>query len=116
MPLITSNTPSDASQLHLQDVLDQDGSMPIAIVGIACRLPGEATCPDKLWELLAKKEAAWSKVPEDRMSMDAFYHPDGERGGNVRIELFCIFLPMTWHTDGYHESRYCRQMHLGVTS
>ncbi|KAH8701065.1 hypothetical protein BGW36DRAFT_339021 [Talaromyces proteolyticus] len=57
--------------------------MPIAIVGMACRLPGEATCPDKLWGLLAKKEAAWSKMPEDRMNMDAFYHPDGERGGNT---------------------------------
>lgn len=57
--------------------------MPIAIVGIACRLPGEATCTDKLWELLAKKEAAWSKMPADRMNIDSFYHPDGERGGNV---------------------------------
>lgn len=57
--------------------------MPIAIVGMACRLPGEATNPDKLWELCANREAAWSEVPKDRMNIDAYWHPDGERGGNV---------------------------------
>ncbi|CRG89167.1 putative polyketide synthase 17 [Talaromyces islandicus] len=82
MPFLKSNS-SDVPRSDLHDVLGKDESMPIAIVGIACRLPGEATCTDKLWELLAKKEAAWSKMPEDRMNMDAFYHPDGERGGNI---------------------------------
>ena len=53
--------------------------MPIAIVGMACRLPGEATSPDKLWKLCAEKQAAWSEVPRDRMNLEAFYHPDGER-------------------------------------
>lgn len=49
----------------VEAVLQQDKSMPIAIVGMACRLPGEATSPDKLWELCAKKEAAWSEIPKD---------------------------------------------------
>lgn len=57
--------------------------MPIAIVGMACRLPGEATSPDKLWKLCAEKQTAWSEVPKDRMNLEAFYHPDGERAGNV---------------------------------
>ncbi|PNP61169.1 hypothetical protein FNYG_14086 [Fusarium nygamai] len=75
----------------VQAVLQQDKSMPIAIVAMACRLPGEATNPDKLWELCAEKKAAWSEVLKERMNIDAFWHPDAERGGNVRA-----LLPITY--------------------
>ncbi|KAF5012109.1 hypothetical protein FDECE_1826 [Fusarium decemcellulare] len=70
----------------VQAVLQQDKSMPIAIVGMACRLPGEATNPDKLWELCAERKAAWSEVPKERMNIDSFWHPDGERGGNTNAK------------------------------
>ncbi|KZF20978.1 hypothetical protein L228DRAFT_284065 [Xylona heveae TC161] len=82
MPLLTGNGYSQPEP-QVDSILQQDKSMPIAIVGMACRLPGEATNPDKLWDLCAKKEAAWSEVPKDRMNIDAFYHPDGERAGNT---------------------------------
>lgn len=48
----------------------------LAIVGIGCRLPGDATNPDKLWDLLANGKSAWSKVPADRWNEEAFLHPD----------------------------------------
>ncbi|KAK7756046.1 Type I Iterative PKS [Diatrype stigma] len=50
--------------------------IPLAIVGIGCRFPGDATNPDKLWDLLASGKSAWSKVPADRWNEDAFLHPD----------------------------------------
>lgn len=85
MPSFSNNSSNGYSQPEplVQAVIQQDKSMPIAIVGMACRLPGEATNPDKLWELCANREAAWSEVPKDRMNIDAYWHPDGERGGNV---------------------------------
>lgn len=49
---------------------------PIAIVGMACRLPGSATSPQKLWEMLCKGESAWSTAPKDRYNMEAFIDPD----------------------------------------
>ncbi|KAL7940462.1 polyketide synthase [Trichoderma barbatum] len=49
---------------------------PLAIVGIGCRLPGDATNPDKLWDLLASGKSAWSRVPADRWNEEAFLHPD----------------------------------------
>ena len=81
MPFLTAN--DDLPSPLPSSFIQEDKSMPIAIVGMACCLPGEATSPDKLWKLCAEKQAAWSEVPRDRMNLEAFYHPDGERAGNV---------------------------------
>lgn len=61
----------------------KDQSMPIAVVGIGCRFPGDATSPDKLWELISKGRSAHGEFPKDRFNIDAFYHPSGERQGTV---------------------------------
>ncbi|KAM7200700.1 hypothetical protein V8F20_005202 [Naviculisporaceae sp. PSN 640] len=49
--------------------------IPLAVVGIGCRFPGDATSPDKLWDLLAEGKSAWSRVPSDRWNEEAFLHP-----------------------------------------
>jgi acyl transferase domain-containing protein len=56
---------------------------PIAIVGLGCRFPGDATSGEKLWDFLAAKKSARSEVPRDRYNVDAFYHPDADRYGTV---------------------------------
>ncbi|KAF2149793.1 putative polyketide synthase [Myriangium duriaei CBS 260.36] len=50
---------------------------PIAIIGMSCRLPGDASNPSRLWDMLASGRCAWSEVPEDRFNMDAFRHCSG---------------------------------------
>jgi acyl transferase domain-containing protein len=55
----------------------------IAIVGVACRFPGEATNPEMLWEMLSRGESAWSEFPKDRLNIDGYYHPNGNRQGTV---------------------------------
>lgn len=62
----------------------EDKAMPIAIVGIGCRLPGGASSPQKLWDLLAQKQSARKETPTDRFNIDAFYHPDADKNGTVR--------------------------------
>jgi acyl transferase domain-containing protein len=52
--------------------------IPIAIIGMACRLPGDATNPNKLWEMLSEGRSGWSEVPPDRWNRDAFYNSDPE--------------------------------------
>ncbi|KAF5532714.1 polyketide synthase [Fusarium phyllophilum] len=56
--------------------MSSNSLIPLAIVGIGCRLPGGATGPEKLWDLLSGGRSAWSKVPAERWNEDAFLHPD----------------------------------------
>jgi amino acid adenylation domain-containing protein/thioester reductase-like protein len=53
---------------------------PIAIVGMAARLPGAADL-DSFWALLAEGRDAVRAVPRDRFDIDALYDPDPEAPG-----------------------------------
>lgn len=50
---------------------------PIAVVGMACRLPGESSSPHALWKLLARGGIAKNEAPESRFSLRT--HHDGSR-------------------------------------
>ncbi|CAG7918788.1 unnamed protein product [Penicillium olsonii] len=56
---------------------------PIAIIGMACRLPGEVTSPSKLWDLLVEERSGQSDVPRNRFNVDSWYHPDKMRPGSI---------------------------------
>lgn len=51
---------------------------PIAVIGMGCRLPGGATNPEKLWEMLAEGRSGWGEVPAERWNWKSFYHPHNE--------------------------------------
>ncbi|KAL7795897.1 putative polyketide synthase [Trichoderma ceciliae] len=55
----------------------------IAIVGLALRFPGDATSPQKLWDVLEQKESQWSEFPKDRLNIDGYYHPSNQRLGSI---------------------------------
>ena len=67
------------------DAASGNKAMPIAIVGMACRFPGDATDPEQLWNMISKGRSAWSEIPPDRWNVDAFHHPSGDRQGTVSI-------------------------------
>ncbi|WUH89346.1 SDR family NAD(P)-dependent oxidoreductase [Streptomyces sp. NBC_00433] len=55
---------------------------PIAIVGMACRFPGDVHTPDELWSLLVDGTDATGPLPEDRgWSLEELYDPDPDRTG-----------------------------------
>ncbi|KAF3392622.1 Polyketide synthase-nonribosomal peptide synthetase [Penicillium rolfsii] len=58
---------------------------PIAIVGSACRFPGDATSPAKLWELLKDPRDVLTEISESRFNPRAFYHPDGSHHGTTNV-------------------------------
>lgn len=65
-------------------------TMPIAIIGMSCRFPGEASSPERFWQLLAEGRNAWSKIPKERFNQNAFYHPLNERLGTVSISVSAL--------------------------
>ncbi|PWY84065.1 ketoacyl-synt-domain-containing protein [Aspergillus eucalypticola CBS 122712] len=56
---------------------------PIAIIGIGCRLPGQASSPSKLWDLLINNVTGYGSVPPSRYNAAAYYHPDADRPGSI---------------------------------
>ena len=58
---------------------------PIAVIGMACRFPGEASNVASFWQMMSEGRNANSKVPESRLNVDAYYHPNNDRRGVVSI-------------------------------
>ena len=56
---------------------------PLAIIGVACRLPG-APDPDALWRLMMRGEVAVTDIPADRWLPDGLHSPDADAPGKIR--------------------------------
>ncbi|KAJ5682198.1 hypothetical protein N7462_005363 [Penicillium macrosclerotiorum] len=64
---------------------DASGDPPkkMAIIGMACRLPGQVTTADEFWDLCSRGRSAWSPIPKERFNADGFYHPNPDRAGSL---------------------------------
>lgn len=56
---------------------------PVAVVGMACRLPGGISSPNELWEFIINGEIASTDVPETRFNLKAFF-AGSPKGGSMR--------------------------------
>lgn len=95
-PLAGANEFSGPKAFDITDEHHEESpkTMPIAIVGMSCRFPGDATDPSKLWDLCESGRDAWSKIPASRFDGEAWYHPDKDHIGTVRL----IECPQPWST------------------
>jgi reducing polyketide synthase SwnK len=77
-----TSSPDDTAGLKLvtpQSRVNDTGD--IAIVSMACRLPGGITTPEGFWELLERGGDAITDVPEDRWDPDALYDVSSDAQG-----------------------------------
>ncbi|KAJ5556997.1 Type I Polyketide synthases (Type I PKS) [Penicillium frequentans] len=56
--------------------------VPIAIVGLSCKFPGEASSPEEFWELLENGRSAWTSDAGFRFNMAAHHHPKRDQNGS----------------------------------
>ena len=83
--------PSANTEWQPQDSPEPEGgSMQIAIVGMACRLPEYVSNVESFWNLCLKARNTWSEVPKDRFSQEGFYHPNPEKSNCVRSRPLAI--------------------------
>ncbi|KAI0172149.1 fatty acid synthase S-acetyltransferase [Hypoxylon sp. FL1284] len=74
---------------HVTNGASGDGAMPIAICGMALRLPGGLTTPQEFWDFLLAKGDARCRVPKSRYNISAYYSPTG-KPGTVATEYGCF--------------------------
>ncbi|MDB5910423.1 MAG: Ketoacyl-synt- protein [Massilia sp.] len=65
---------------------DDGELMPIAIVGMSCRLPGDVSTPNDFWKLMTKGRSTWSPIPKDRFNAAAYHHPNPEKKGALNSQ------------------------------
>ncbi|HMB32372.1 MAG TPA: type I polyketide synthase, partial [Desulfohalobiaceae bacterium] len=73
--LETSYMTLEKTQQDLEKLKEQ-GREPVAVIGLACRFPGGANTPDRLWQLLESGVDSSSEIPEERWRSDRYYNPD----------------------------------------
>ncbi|WP_437932302.1 SDR family NAD(P)-dependent oxidoreductase [Sorangium sp. So ce291] len=56
---------------------------PVAIIGIACRLPGGASDPESLWRLLEDRTDAIAPIPAGRWDVERYYSPRAQQAGRM---------------------------------
>ena len=54
----------------------EPGVIPVAVIGMACRLPGGIDSPEQLWEALLGGADLVTEIPVDRWDADEYYDPE----------------------------------------
>src|SRR5690554_3632877 len=63
--------------------LETGAREPIAVVGVACRLPGGAVTPEDYWRLLRDGIDATTEMPGERWDVDSLYDSDPDAPGKM---------------------------------
>ncbi|PHH68654.1 hypothetical protein CDD82_373 [Ophiocordyceps australis] len=83
-------------QLYGKPSLPQNAKL--AVVGMACRMPGGADTPERFWELLMDGVDTHTIIPADRFDVDTHYDENDEKENTVGTK-FGNFISNPGHFD-----------------
>ncbi|RYP11698.1 hypothetical protein DL767_011019 [Monosporascus sp. MG133] len=83
-------------QLYGNPSLPQNSKL--AVVGMACRMPGGADTPEQFWDLLVDGVDTHTVIPSDRFDIDAHFDPSGKTENAVGTR-FGNFIANPGHFD-----------------
>ncbi|MDT5346504.1 MAG: polyketide synthase 5 [Mycobacterium sp.] len=66
----------DPDSSHFLFAMNKTPATPIAIIGMACRLPGGIESPDQLWDALLRGDDLVTEIPPVRWDADEYYDPE----------------------------------------
>jgi len=66
----------DPDSSHSLLAMNKTPATPIAIIGMACRLPGGIESPDQLWDALLRGDDLVTEIPPNRWDADEYYDPE----------------------------------------
>src|ERR1700761_1314015 len=78
LALLAKQTRVQAGQILRSD--------PIAIIGMGCRVPGDAATADEMWHLLKTGTQSVRDVPADRWDIEQWYDSDLAAPGKSRAK------------------------------
>ena len=56
--------------------MDTGRVVPVAVIGMSCRLPGGIDSPEQLWDALLRGEDLVTEIPRDRWDAEEYYDPE----------------------------------------
>ena len=59
-------------------------SEPIAVISVACRLPGGSNSPEAYWQMLESGKHGIKEVPGDRWDIEKYYDPEPLKTGKMQ--------------------------------
>jgi amino acid adenylation domain-containing protein len=78
---------SDHIKTLLSEIEVLKNREPIAIIGMACRFPGNVNTPEDYWTLIENRVDAIREVPQNRWDADAYYDADPEAPGKMYTKM-----------------------------
>ena len=91
MEAVERNATNGIPKLDIRPTRIKEPPMPIAIVGMSCRLPGGVSDLESFWDFCQQARNAWTEIPRDRINPAAFHHANPEKAGCVSRNLaFCL--------------------------
>ncbi|OBK77432.1 type I polyketide synthase [Mycobacterium sp. 1164985.4] len=66
----------DPKSAEASSTMSTPAATPIAVIGMACRLPGGINSPEELWEALLRGDDLITEIPADRWDVEEYYDPE----------------------------------------